>query len=161
MLESPSSTELPERGRWPVCLASAPREALLDVAESLARRYRARHASLPGAGLALLQVRDAVLGEPFNLGEIPLSKAVVELDGPDGSVVLGGAEVMADDQPLATALAVCDAVLAARLDGLEEVARLVQEGAAVLEQRQVTRQAMREATRVDFALLNQEGGSPS
>lgn len=147
------------RETWVAALRAAPAERLDRVASDLASRYPSEPVELPRAGLALLPLRESVRGEEFYLGEVPLSQAHLRLKLEDGRVVHGAAVVMADDEGLAQQLALCDAVLAHALPGNEAVAEVIALGHAVLRQREQARAAMRERTRVDFSLLNQEADS--
>lgn len=115
---------------------------------------------VPQAGLALMPFRDSVMGQPFYLGELPMSAAHVKLTDDAGQVYEGGAHVMADDSALAAAIAVCDAVLAADLDGAEEVMAMVQAGQRLSEQEAVIRAEMLTRTRVSFSLMTQDTDEP-
>jgi alpha-D-ribose 1-methylphosphonate 5-triphosphate synthase subunit PhnG len=55
-------------------------------------------------------------------------------------------------------LALCDAVLAARLPGWRQVYELLQEGMARRAENSRERKAMLARTRVDFSLLDDVGG---
>ncbi len=148
-------SQIPDRSRWVVALAAAPREPLQSLAERLAEALHAVPMDNPRAGLAMLTLRDAVLLEPFNLGEIPLSRAYVQLTDAAGRQHHGAAQVMADDVGLAVALAICDGVLASRLPGWEQVLQLLQQGEQSLSEQQRIRQGMLARTQVKFSLLNQ------
>lgn len=115
------------------------------------------HVALPRAGLGLLTSRDGACLESFYLGEFPLSTCHVELSCPDGRKAEGGAQVMADDVELASALAVLDAVLAAKLSGWEEVRELIARGAERRNQQDHRRRALLATTKVDFAPLAETG----
>lgn len=154
MLKHPSV--LARRSQWMRALLAVPREEVFRLAETLAERYRAAPRRVPTAGLALLRLRETVRGEAFNLGEISLSAAAVDLTDSQGRTASGAATVMVDDAHLATALAVCDGVLAAGWEQWQDVARLVEQGAAAVAREDHIRAAICERTRVDFSLLNQE-----
>ena len=141
--------------QWPRALASHPTDELLALAAELTARYPAEPLVVPQAGLAMLPLRDSVAGQPFNLGELPLSVAHVSLTCPDGTTVTGGAALMRDDADLAVALAVIEGVLAARLEGWEPIAELVSQGLAAMAREATVRRSMLARSKVDFALLDQ------
>ncbi len=143
------------RSRWGVALQAIDREQVLSLAARITSTYPARHTRTPSAGLVMLQMRDSVLGEHFNMGEVPVSEARIALSVGTSDDVIGGARIMKDDAELAEAIAVCDAVLAHDLEHQVEVAQLVEEGIARLDGRERVRRGIRCLTRVDFALLNQ------
>jgi len=152
------------RGKLGAALRLVDRDRVVRLGEELASRHSARLRSVPKAGLVMLPVRDAVLGEAFNLGEVPLSSAEIEIDVEnEDRPVRGGALIMNDDAPLASAIAVCDAVAAHRLAGHDRVQALFNEGWAEHVRTQRMRRQMLDASRVDFALLNDTdvGGGPA
>ncbi len=138
-------------------LARVDRQRLTDAVSSLVERYPAVPLSAPAAGLAMLRIRESVNGDAFNLGEIPLSTASVELSLGDGEVARGAAHVMADDQDLATMLAVADAALSRSLPGSEPLFELLAEGMQELQSEQDVRQSIADRSKVRFALLNEDG----
>lgn len=156
MTDAPSTPALPDRTQWSAALATQPRDQVCTLGDRLGQQYAAEHQEVPTAGLAMMPVRDAVLGQRFNLGEVPLSRAHVRLSPPNAAPVFGGAAVLADDPELAVAIAVCDAVLAHDLAGADEVATLVAAGAAVARARAAERAQMQQRSKVAFALLSQE-----
>jgi alpha-D-ribose 1-methylphosphonate 5-triphosphate synthase subunit PhnG len=141
------------RGEWLSRLTAHPTSVLIETAQRLACAWTITHVELPQAGLGMLQLADGAFQQPYYLGEFPLARCHVQLSLPDGRVVQGAAQWMTDDLALAEALAVLDAVLAARLPGWEVVATLVATGTERRVAEQRARQAMLAATRVDFALL--------
>jgi alpha-D-ribose 1-methylphosphonate 5-triphosphate synthase subunit PhnG len=146
------------RSRWAVALNALPRETVLQVGADLARRHRIAPATVPQAGLALLSLRDSVEKQAFYLGDIPLASSRVTITDADGRTVEGGALIMADDAELASALAICDGVLAHRLSGWETVAETVREGLTNAGYEARVRKTMLSRSRVNFALLNEEDG---
>lgn len=150
MTSSPlSRTLLPAR------LCAADRAQVLHTAMQLCEGLQ-RIPLIPSeSGLALLPWQDAVMHQPFYLGEVPMSRAAVALTNHLGQRIEGGAVLMADDLPLAEALAVLDAVWAHRWPGAEQVAALAAQGQQVLAHRRAARHTMLTRTRVDFSLLSQ------
>ncbi|MCH9056048.1 phosphonate C-P lyase system protein PhnG [Synechococcus sp. PCC 6716] len=148
--------DLPPREQWVRALTAHPPQTLIDLADTLGRPWHITHDTLPETGLTLLQLVDSVFHHPYYLGELPLSIASVVMSGADGEHWSGAAQVMSDVPNLATALAVCDAILAHRLEGWPQVAELVQQGMAQRQRDLAQRGAMLARTRVNFSLLSQE-----
>lgn len=142
------------RSQWLRALTAHPKSAVMAVASLAASGCTVRAIAPAQEGLALLTLRDAVLGERFHLGEVPLAEARVEVTTAQGRSGRGAARVLDDDAELAAALAVCDAVLAAELPGADEVRRLVEEGAVRRAAADDRRRSLLDRTRVDFALLS-------
>lgn len=143
------------RADWGRALAALPADEIVAAAEQIARTFEVEDISLPQAGLGLLQLRDGAFHEPFYLGELPLARAYLRLRTPDGSVAEGGTVLLDDRVRLVRAVAILDAVLAARLPGWQDAARLVERGMARHEELAAQRNAMLARTRVDFSLLGQ------
>lgn len=144
-----SRTALPAR------LCAADRAQVLRTAEQLCEGLQRTPLIPPESGLALLPWRDAVMHQPFYLGEVPMSRAAVALTNHCGQRIEGGAALMADDLPLAEALAVLDAVWAHQWPGADHVAALAAQGQQALDQRRTARHTLLARTRVDFSLLSQ------
>jgi len=137
-------------------LTAHPPEKLLELTAQISQGWDVSYETLPQTGLTLLQVQDGVLHEPYYLGEIPLSRAWVQIVAPNGLTGQGAAQVMSDVPHLAAALAICEAVLSHQLPGWQQVAALVEQGQAIRQQQDRLRGAMLAKTRVDFSLLSQE-----
>lgn len=137
------------------CLAAVDRNQVLSVAGQLAEGLTVNLLQVAESGLALMQWRDAVMHQPFYLGEVPMARAAVALVNHRGERAEGGAVVMADDADLAHALAVLDAVYAHRWPGVETVNAMALSGAQARERVRAQRQAGLMRTRVDFLLLAQ------
>jgi phosphonate C-P lyase system protein PhnG len=140
-------------------LAAVPAAAVLALGEDLARRHQVRHAAVPQDGLYLLALEDGIRQEPWHIGEIPVASALVEVSAADGRQARGGAVLMGASVELATAAAVCDAVLRAGFAGADAVATLVEQGRVVQARTARERAVQRTATRVDFADLADGGGA--
>lgn len=142
------------RPHWIRALTAHPKSAVMAVASLATSGCTVRPLAPAQEGLALLTLRDAVFGERFHLGEVPLAEARVEVTTATGRSGRGAASVLDDDAELAAALAVCDAVLAHELPGAAEVRRLVEDGAIRRAAEDDRRRALLDRTRVDFALLS-------
>lgn len=153
-----------ERRHLATCLAAADRDQLLHAAAQLTEGLAITPLQPAESGLALMQWQDAVMHQPFFLGEVPMARAAVALTDHRGERAEGGAVVMADDADLAHALALLDAIFAHRWPGAEVVEALALGGAAARERVRAQRQAGLQRTRVDFSLLaeaddDQEAGA--
>jgi alpha-D-ribose 1-methylphosphonate 5-triphosphate synthase subunit PhnG len=142
-----------ERRHLVACLTAADRDQVLHAAAQLAEGLTITPLQPAESGLALMQWQDAVMHQPFFLGEVPMARAAIALVNHRGDRAEGGAVVMADDADLAHALAVLDAVFAHRWPGEEVVGALALRGATARERLRAQRQAGLQRTRVDFSLL--------
>jgi alpha-D-ribose 1-methylphosphonate 5-triphosphate synthase subunit PhnG len=113
--------------------------------------------ALSHAGLGMLQLEDGAYREPFFLGEFPLASAWVEITTPEGVTAQGAAQVMDDDVELVETLAICDAVLSARLPEWERLSELLERGVEIIDTKDRERKQMLAATQVDFSLLEDVG----
>jgi alpha-D-ribose 1-methylphosphonate 5-triphosphate synthase subunit PhnG len=144
-----------QRSGWLADLTAADPQAVRSLGERFAARYAVSHRRLPQAGLMLLTLRETVQQQPFHLGEVCVSTAAVCVRDADGRGGDGAASVLADDAELAVALAICDAVASHGLDGRDEIAALVDSGAARRGAQEELRSAVRAATRVSFSDLSE------
>ncbi len=145
------------RSTWPGALALLPLTRFEQALTSMTQNWRIEPVQLPASGLAMLQVNDSAFGDAYNLGEIPLTTMWLEITTPDGQSAQGAAQLMDDDAEKVRWLAICDAVLSARLEGFDQVKALLDEGVAKFAREQRLRQALLSKTRVDFALLSANG----
>lgn len=149
---SPAPTKI-ERQHLVACLTAADRDQVLHTAGRLAQGLTLTPLQPAESGLALMQWQDAVMHQPFFLGEVPIARAAVALVNARGERAQGGAVLMADDAELAHALAVLDAVHTHRWPGVELVEALALGGATARNRVRAQRQAGLQRTRVDFSLL--------
>jgi alpha-D-ribose 1-methylphosphonate 5-triphosphate synthase subunit PhnG len=105
----------------------------------------------------MLQLEDGAYREPFFLGEFPLASAWVEITTPEGITAQGAAQVMDDDVELVETLAICDAILSARLPNWEKLAEMMERGEQAVAAKDRERKQMLAATQVDFSLLEDVG----
>ncbi|MCC6574935.1 MAG: phosphonate C-P lyase system protein PhnG [Planctomycetes bacterium] len=146
------------RGQWIHALSALPRRIVFDSARRLTLDAQVQPQALAQAGLAMLRVREGALGEVFNLGEIPLATAQVEVVDDDGRKSRGAAQVMDASAEYAQALAILDAIMAGNLRGAHEVVELIESGLALRRAEASQREAMLARTRVDFSLLSPATG---
>lgn len=146
-----------EREEWLSALSLISDAAISEAIDRLPADWVIKPRALPQAGLGLLKLRDSALGEPFYLGEFPLSSCWLSITTQEGLTAEGAALIMDNHIERAEQLAICDAVLAARLPGWEAFAALVSQG---LERKRAIaneRKAILARTRVDFSLLDEAG----
>jgi alpha-D-ribose 1-methylphosphonate 5-triphosphate synthase subunit PhnG len=146
------------REEWVRALSAVPETRLTEVVDALPSEWKIRPDTLPQAGLGMLKMRDSAFNEPFYLGEFPLASCSVTVTTGSGETAQGAALVMDDRVERAEQLALCDAVLAARLPGWRQVYELLLEGMARRAEISRERKAMLARTRVDFSLLDDVGG---
>ena len=125
---------------------------VIAEAQELARPFKIEPLQLRLAGLALLPLREGCFGEVFNLCEVPLAEAAIELVDATGRYA-GGARVTASDAAYAEAVAVLDAIMAHDLVGAERARALLKEGFALVEAERARRSELVARTRVNFEAL--------
>ncbi|MEZ5584841.1 MAG: phosphonate C-P lyase system protein PhnG [Candidatus Competibacteraceae bacterium] len=146
------------REAWASALSAVPEETLSAVISRFPGSWKIRPKALPQAGLGMLKMRDSALGEAFYLGEFPLATCWITVVTEAGDMAEGAALIMDDRVERAEQLALCDAVLSARLPGWQQVAELLAQGAERLQDVTQERKSMLARTRVDFSLLDDVGG---
>lgn len=151
-----SSEQGLSRTRWAAALLNVQPDEVICLAEAIAERFGVRHKRVPKSGLGMMRLRDSVMAQAFNIGEVPMSTAHVELIDPSGKVHEGGASILRDHEALAVAIAVCDAVLAGGLDQDGQVQQLIDQGLSTMADDSRLRRAMLDRSRVSFALMNQD-----
>jgi alpha-D-ribose 1-methylphosphonate 5-triphosphate synthase subunit PhnG len=146
-----------ERTKWIRALRALPSEELLNLIMEISASWTIQPKALSHAGLGMLQLEDGAYKEPFFLGEFPLASAWVEITTPEGVTAQGAAQVMDDDVELVETLAICDAVLSARLPEWERLSELLERGVEIIDTKDRERKQMLAATQVDFSLLEDVG----
>ena len=76
-----STSEVADRQYWMSVLARADLSDLEAYWQNLPLQPTFRHLRKPEIGMAMVRGRTGGTGSPFNLGEITLTRCVVELDG--------------------------------------------------------------------------------
>ena len=142
--------ETEARRRWMGILAQAPTQALERAWTALAAQPGYDLLRPPEVGLALVRGRVGGTGQPFNLGEMTLTRCSVRLD--DGSV--GHAYVSGRCPRHAELAAVFDALMSdpGRRDALN--ATLIEPEAAVIAERREHMVDAAAATRVEFFTMS-------
>ncbi len=132
---------------------------ITESATELAERNLVEDLDLPQSGLGLLPLKDGALGEPYFLGEVPVTRAHVRIRDNQGRNGEGAAIALDDRSGMARALAILDGVLASGLTGWERAVQLLDEGQGKIASIQRERNKLLAATRVDFSLLGTEAES--
>ena len=133
-------------------LGALPPARVIAAAQDLAGPFKIEPLQLRSAGLALLPLREGCFGEVFNLCEVPLAEAAIELVDASGRYS-GGARVTASDAAYAEAVAVLDAIMAHDLAGADRARALLMEGLALVQAEHARRSELVARTRVDFEAL--------
>ncbi|MFH2140703.1 MAG: phosphonate C-P lyase system protein PhnG [Pseudomonadota bacterium] len=144
------------RKDWAAALCALPAEEVKHLATVLSGELEVRDVALPHAGLGLLSLRDGAFEESYFIGEIPVARAEVIVRSAAGMEERGGALIVDDRAQFARSIAILDAVMAGKLPGSVPAMALVQRGMQVRQQKHNERKRQLAATRVDFALLEQE-----
>jgi alpha-D-ribose 1-methylphosphonate 5-triphosphate synthase subunit PhnG len=145
------------REEWVSAISAVPEQKLAHVVNSFPKDWKVTPKALPQEGLGLLKMRDSALGDAFYLGEFPLATCWLRITTADGICAEGAATVMDDRIERAEQMALCDAVLAARLPGWQAVEQLIKEGRERRHSKARERKSMLARTRVDFSLLDDVG----
>lgn len=141
------------RSLWVRALKLVPVNEIKVVVDSVMNEYAVSYKSIPQSGLGVLQTKDTAMHEPYFLGEFPIATSWVVLTDKQGKTFEGAAQLMDDDENLASLFAVCDAILANDLMAYCKLADLVELGEFKFEQEARTRKAMLGSTTVNFSLL--------
>ncbi|ABM05369.1 putative PhnG protein [Psychromonas ingrahamii 37] len=141
------------RSAWIRALKLVPVDEIKALIDAVINEYQVSYKSIPQTGLGVLQTKDTAMHEPYFLGEFPIAISWVVLTDKQGKTFEGAAQLMDDDQNLASLLAVCDAILANDLMACSKLSDLLERGEFKFEQEALTRKAMLGSTVVDFSLL--------
>ncbi|MGC9423697.1 phosphonate C-P lyase system protein PhnG [Vibrio sp.] len=141
------------RSHWIRALKLVPIDEIKVVIDTVIHQFTVSYKSLPQSGLGVLQTKDTAMHEPYFLGEFPVATSWVCLTDAQGNAFEGAAQLMDDDENLASLFAVCDAILANNLESCNKLIDLVEMGEYKFQQEASTRKAMLGSTAVDFSLL--------
>ncbi len=147
------------RNKWVAALTAIPNDKLLSTVAQLSEGWQIKAKALPQSGLGMLKMQDGAFGEPFYLGEFPLSTAWVEVNTPEGHTAEGAAQVMDDRPELIEALALCDAILANQLPGWHVLVDLLEAGQSQRQNIANERKQILASTMVDFSMLDETEAS--
>jgi alpha-D-ribose 1-methylphosphonate 5-triphosphate synthase subunit PhnG len=148
----PEPTPSP-RSAWMATLAQAPLDLLEQCIATLDDLPEYSFLRSPEIGLAMVRGRAEGTGAPFNLGEITLTRCVVQVSLPAGAPLAGFGYVAGRSQRHAELAALCDALLQhPQWHDTIQVQVLNPLQAAAQAQQQTTA-AETESTRVNFFTL--------
>ncbi|WP_129114686.1 phosphonate C-P lyase system protein PhnG [Halegenticoccus tardaugens] len=134
-------------------IAACEGETLAELADAvLADGPELRVLREPSAQLVMQRVTEPVEKRPFNLGEVLVTAAEVELDGARGFAMIPGKEERA-----ALSGAIVDAAVAAGHDLTDRIAAELRAAAAARERRRRRRWAESRATTVEFETMEEDG----
>lgn len=134
-------------------LAKAPLSLLEKYVADLAGIPSYEFLRSPEIGLAMVRGRTEGTGPPFNLGEITLTRCVVQIEAPTGDPIAGFGYVAGRSQRHAELAALCDA-LRQHPDWSERVDnQIIQPLRADAQNRRDRAIAQVESTRVNFFTL--------
>ena len=139
----------PDRQRWMAVLAKAEPAELARLWEALPDKPGWRRLRAPETGMVMVRGRAGGTGQPFNLGEMTVTRCAVQLaDGTAGYGYVGGT-----DRAHAELAAVVDAMMQepARHDAVEEAVIAPLAAARAAARRETA--AKTAATRVEFFTL--------
>lgn len=82
-----------DRQRWMAVLAKAEPRALADLWDSVPEKPAWRRLRAPETGMVMVRGRTGSTGQPFNLGEMTVTRCAVQLaDGATGCGYVGGTD---------------------------------------------------------------------
>ena len=143
------------REEWQRALQALPENVLAEVVSNFPKEWQVKPGILPQSGLGLLQLKESTKGDCYYLGEFPLSHCSVHVTTEQGVCAHGAALVLDDRLQRAEQMALCDAVLSAKLPGWDKVEILIEQGELCRLQVATERKAILARTRVDFSLLDE------
>ncbi|MEO0532385.1 MAG: phosphonate C-P lyase system protein PhnG [Cyanobacteria bacterium P01_A01_bin.123] len=153
-----NSAQPQSRPVWIATLAKAPLVLLEQNVSALEPVPDYEFLRSPEIGLAMVRGRAEGTGEPFNLGEMTLTRCVVKLSAPTSDPIAGFGYVAGRSQRHAELAALCDALLQ-HPDWQHAVqTQVIEPLQAAAQEKQTLATAQVESTRVNFfTLLRGEG----
>ncbi|MBN9062617.1 MAG: phosphonate C-P lyase system protein PhnG [Rhizobiales bacterium 65-9] len=135
-----------DRRRWMGVLARAGREELEEAWTALPSKPAHRFMRAPEIGLVMVQARAGGSGNPFNLGEMTVTRCALRLD----SGVVGFGYVQGRDKRRAELAAAFDALLQTPETRDEVLRGVVEKLAAAQAERRALRSRKAASTKVEF-----------
>jgi alpha-D-ribose 1-methylphosphonate 5-triphosphate synthase subunit PhnG len=144
------------RRHWMAVLALSPESELEGRWQALADKPPHRDLRAAELGTAMVRGRVGGTGEPFNLGEMTMTRAAVQLIGDDGATTTGFGHVAGRRPRHAELAALFDAMLQlpARQDAV--LAAVIAPLAAAIEARRAAHAAAVAPSRVEFFTMVRE-----
>lgn len=153
----PSSETGISRAEWMELLARAPK-ALLESALKDHIPHEPSWLRKPETGLMMVKGRVGGTGEPFNLGEITVTRCAIKLQDSQSQERVGVAYVLGRSKSLALLASVADALLQDELKTMEWQNTLIQPIKLYLKTLQEHSEQKSQSTKVDFFTLAREAG---
>jgi alpha-D-ribose 1-methylphosphonate 5-triphosphate synthase subunit PhnG len=156
-------TQAQLRSHWMSTLAKAPLSLLEERIQALEGLPNYGFLRSPEIGLAMVRGRAEGTGQPFNLGEMTITRCVVQLSPADeshgeGETIAGFGYVAGRSQRHAELAAVCDALLQHPEWQSKIQAQVIKPLQAAANKQRMTQTTEVESTRVNFfTLLRGEG----
>lgn len=141
------------RAAWMATLAKASLTQLEAQVATLGALPDYRFLRSPEMGLAMVRGRAEGTGQPFNLGEITLTRCVVQVDAPGSGPIAGFGYVAGRSQRHAELSALCDALLQHPDWQVPVQTQVIEPLRAISQAQQSAAAAETEATRVNFFTL--------
>ena len=154
---SPESTSI--RKEWMALLARAPNALLDDIVGPHIAAAQPRWLRRPETGLMMIQARVGGSGERFNLGEVTVTRCALRLGEMDDASPVGVSYVLGRDHRQAQLAAIADALLQDATHHGDLEVRLLEPIRQSLMQKQSTRHARAQTTKVDFFTVAREASS--
>ncbi|HZT89930.1 MAG TPA: phosphonate C-P lyase system protein PhnG [Stellaceae bacterium] len=152
-MSNPSSDERQHSLR---VLALSPEAALEKRWEALADKPAYRVLRPPQIGSAMIRGRIGGSGEPFNLGEMTMTRAAVQIDGADGRAIIGHGHVAGRAPRHAELIALFDALMQDPAHHDAVAAAAIAPLAAALARRHADEAARVAPSRVEFFTMVRE-----
>jgi alpha-D-ribose 1-methylphosphonate 5-triphosphate synthase subunit PhnG len=147
-----------ERQAWMATLAKAELELLEKMVKKLGNLPEYSFLRSPEIGLAMVRGRAGGTGEAFNLGEITMTRCVVQLENEGGEAIAGFGYVAGRSHRHAELAALCDALLQTSIWDEQIQAEVIQPLQTQYQQQQELKQRQAAATKVNFfTMLRGEG----
>lgn len=106
------SSDLSQRQHWMAVLAKAPWQSIEQALSQCHDLPSYQYLRQPETGLTMVRGRTGGTGQPFNLGEITLTRSVIQLDETlNDQVISGFGYVAGRSHRHAELAAICDALL--------------------------------------------------
>jgi alpha-D-ribose 1-methylphosphonate 5-triphosphate synthase subunit PhnG len=147
--DASQDTNIPERRRWMGLLAQARPEDLQARWDSLAGRPSYDVLRPPESGLVMTRGRMGGTGDPFNLGEMTVTRCSVRTE----TGFLGHAYIAGRNKNHAELAAVCDALLQDPDTSDAVAASVIEPLAEIAEESRREQQAKAASTKVEFFTL--------
>jgi alpha-D-ribose 1-methylphosphonate 5-triphosphate synthase subunit PhnG len=140
-----------QRQAWMATLAKADFELLEQLINKIDNLPKYSFLRSPEIGLAMVRGRAGGMGEPFNLGEITMTRCVVQLESqPENEGIAGFGYVAGRSQRHAELAALCDALLQSSQWHEQIQTAVIQPLQQQREQQQELKQRQTAATKVNF-----------